>query len=530
MLKIVSNKISQTVIPAVLIVFIFIAVGCSMSKRGYSKTLTDPPQKTTPEPENKEKYTYTLSPGKPADPDKYGYTRRESESFLCASVENYIRSEEVYQAGGKDTYFIKAKTIFKNQKKVAQNFEINKWFEDEVTVTSRGNVTVVDIETIKEFYEKINHITGEKKFVYKPGLKAANIVVELAPPDKSGSMEIDRYMGATSLLEDNLRVRLSILDTKIHIETYKAGSGVFKPDPGLVKLNPDEMEFRKNNRIVKVYIKTILDPVIRKRSIIHELLHTLGFTGHSPYYDSNLFPLPVRAYKGSLLRGIRKTRLITKLAERMVEILYRPEILPGMTIAEAAAVLPHLKSKEKTTKDELIAYLLNRTKVLEKKKKELAGQGQITYDRRMNLYIELDKLVNKQKYLLEELAEIKTDNKLDAKIVKEIEAAGSLVAKLTRIRREIILLENKKRKLAEETGSGKKPWKVQKQIDGWQEEIVVLKDISAVAREIAVKEREIENSRAFPVKNKIENKLRRVLRQLLCVNKELEKLKINLNE
>jgi len=520
MIKPVNNNIGKTIVPAVLFLFISIIAGYPAS---------------TVKKDNNE-YTYTLSPAGGDKPGEYSYTRRELESFLCASVENYIRADEVYRDSAADHHFVKAKRgVIENQKKAAENHEINKWFEDKVTVTSRGNLTVVDIDTTKTFLEKINDIIGLEKFVYKPRLKAANIVVEIAPPHNSlipsgtetGDMKVYSNMGEASLLKDNLRVRLSINNTEIQMDTYNAGSGTLIQAPGKIQLTPDEMEFRKNNRIVKIYLENILDPGVRRRSITHELLHTIGFTGHSPYYDSNLFPLPVEAYNDPIFNGTTKPPIITPLAERMVEMLYRPEILPGMTVKEAADVLIHLKQKDKTTTDEIISYLLNRRTVLQERKKKLLDRGTRNFDQSSSLPIAPDKWVSKEAYLLEELQEIKTDNKLDPKIIKEIKEAKPLVVKLTRIRRELILLENRKRKLsalAAETGTGKKAWNLRRQIKNCKEEIVVLTDIFKVAKEIAAGERKIENTPALQTKTQIENKLRRILRQLLCIEKELAAL------
>ena len=525
MKKIVNSNISKTIMVPILIFFIWITAG---SASAVSRHEDNPPAKTAKEKDRH--YTYTLSPEKTGTPGEDYYTRREIESFLCAAVENYIGAEEVYKEVHTGRHFVKAKAVVENQKKTAENHEISRWFEDNVTVTSRGNLTIVDIDTLKRFFKKINDIIGQEKFIYKPGLDAANIVVEVARPGKSGirpknaDTKNERYMGEASLLEDNMKVRLSIDNNDIHMETYQAGTGSFILTSRQIEMTAGEMAFRKNNRIVKIYLQNILDPTVRRRSIVHELFHSIGFTGHSPYFDSNLFPLPVKTYEGTLPHGQTKAPIIAPLAEVMVEMLYRPEILPGMTIKQAAEVLPHLKRKNKTAKQDIISYLLKRREILEEKKKELLDLGKKNYDQKMNLLIELDKLVRKEKNFLEELAEIKADTQQDPGVVTEIREAKSLVAKFSRIRKEIILLENKKKKLSAQSVTGEDARETAKHIENWGEEIVVLKDILAAAQEVAAMERKIGHPLSLPGKVKIEKQLRRIVRQLLCVEKELSGL------
>jgi hypothetical protein len=442
-------------------------------------------------------YTYTLSPPKVDRADEY--TRKVIESFLCACIPDYIRSENTYKVATDGHYIVKADSVITDQTEQAENHEIRKWFEDKVTVTSKGNVTVLDNKLIRRFFKRINRVIGRKKFFYNPGLEAANIVIELEPPDDSET--IPKYLGETTLLDDNLMVRLTINNTKVQVQTFKAGVGKLINKSRRIRFTAGEKEFMKESRLVKVHIENVLDPMVRYNSLVHELFHALGFPGHSPYYESNLFPFPVRAYSGQT-----------------------GEILAGMSVKEAGEVLSPLKHKDKTAKGEIIAYLLDKKKRLSVQKKVLLEEGKRNFDKRMTLYIELDKWVRKEQWFLEELKEIKVDYRIDTKVVEKIRDGASSVEKLTRIRTELILLESTKRRLlAEGKKVGRIPRRIRRQIRLCDEQIVVLKDLMKVVREIAKVEQRIEASDAFKRTAQIEEAMRRVLRQLSGIEREFSK-------
>jgi hypothetical protein len=497
---------------------------------GVSRTQTEnqsnenQPEKTQPpvDTEKVGKYSYTLAPGKG---DKAGeYSRQEIENFLCACAPGYIRVEDLYKVAATGEYIVKAKKNLENQRKMVENVEINKWFEDQVTVTTTGNLTVLDIETIKGFFKKINQVIGKKKFVFKPGPGVANIVIELAPPGKF--FQFHNYVGETSLLKDNLRVRIttSDRDPKPHIMTYKSGTGKVITRSNNLKLTPRELEFRKNNRLVKVVMKNILDPHTRYFAFIHELYHSIGFTGHSPFQESHLFPLPVRVYKDLPVFAIN-TPVFTRLAKGMVEMLYRPEILPGMTVKEAGEVLTRLKRIHKTPKKEIISYLLDRKNRLESQKKAILEKEEKKYNHRMKKYIELDQLVMKEHGYLAELEEIRTDYLLEAKVVQDIRAAASKVGKLVRIRRELILAENQKKRLSEKPGTlknGEEARKARREFKRLGEEIVVLNDLLKVEEKITALEQDILAAISSPSQQQVKEKLRRILRQLYTIDRELK--------
>jgi hypothetical protein len=498
--------------------------GVTPTQTGNQSDETQPEK--IPPPVETEKvgiYSYALAPDKADKVDEY--TRQEIESFLCACAPGYIRMEDLFEVAAMGQYFVKAKKRLENQKKMVENREINKWFEEKVTVTTKGNLTVLDIETIDGFFKKVNQVIGREKFFYRPGLEVANIVIELVPPGKFS--QLHSQAGETSLLEDNLRIRIttSDQDPKPHIVTYHTKIGKFISGFNNNKLTPGELEFRKNNRLVKVVIKNILDPHTRHFAFVHELLHSIGFTGHSPYYESHLFPLSVRVNKDQLPVFGKNSPIFTGLAKKMVEMLYRPEILPGMTVKEAGEVLSRLKCIEKTPKKEMISFLLDRKNRLENQKKAILEKEEKEYNLRMKKYIELDQLVMKEQWYLEELEEIRTDYRLEARVVQDIRAADSKVKKLVRIRRELILAQNQKKRLSEKPGAlknGEKARNARRELKRLGEEVVVLNDLLKVEEKIAALERDILAAISSLRQKQVKEKLKRILRQLFTIESELK--------
>jgi len=498
--------------------------GVTPTQTGIQPEETPPVKTQPPEDTGKaEKYSYTLAPDKTDKAQEY--TRQEIESFLCACAPGYIGAEDLHREIITGEYFVKAKKNLENQRNMVDNQEINKWFEDQVTVTSKEDLTVLDIETTAGFFKKVNQVIGKEKFFYKPGLEAANIVIQVAPPGES--FQFPGNAGETSLLKDNLDIRITTTDQdpKPHIETYSLGTGKVISGSANIKLTPQELEFRKDNRLVKVVMKNILDPHTRYYAFIHELFHSIGFTGHSPYHESYLFPLPVRVNKGLVPVFGSDSPIFTDLGKCMVEILYRPEILPGMTIKEAGEVLSRLKRIDETPKNEMISYLLERKNRLADQKKAIMEKEEKEYNLKMEKYIKLDRLVMKEQTYLEELEEIRTDYRLAAGVVRDIRAADSKVRKLVRIRQELILVENQKKLVLGKQGSlinGEEARKTRRELKRLEEEIVVLNDLLEVEEKIAALEQNILAEISSPDQRQVKEKLRRILRQLYTIDSELK--------
>ncbi|MCK7509965.1 MAG: hypothetical protein MZV70_41985 [Desulfobacterales bacterium] len=106
---------------------------------------------------------------------------------------------------------------------------------------------------------------------------------------------------------------------------------------------PEEEAFRKNNRVLKIVLSNIIDPASGQWVLVHELLHSLGFSGHSPNIGVNLFPL----WFSIIIRGSDSSQkfsvddsggVMSAGTYRMLEMLYRPEILQNVS-QEAGQIL-----------------------------------------------------------------------------------------------------------------------------------------------------------------------------------------------
>lgn len=459
-------------------------------------------------------YRYLLSP-EPILESGY-YNRYEIESFLCANALSFIRAEETYKSTRGD-FLVNPASLGEKQVTEARKQLIGKWFEERVTVTAVGDVTEYDLDIIQTFYKTVNRLIGQERFVFVPDCQVANIIIQLEKPDPD--YRLRKYIGESAVLQDNLRVRLSVDNDHIRLDTYKSGSGRLINKSSYITLTPAELEFRKENRLVKVFIRKVDNHVVMYFAIIHELMHTIGFPGHSPYYQSHLFPLPVQAYPWK-----RSAPFLAPIAERMIEMLYRPEIIPGMTIAEAGEILARLKRLGKTPKNNTIHFLHEQKKNIFAQKEALMARAKAIYNNRMDLYIQLDTWTVKERGFLEEMEEIRNDKKKSSQVVRDIENCSFLLCKLTRIRRELILDENQKKRLLAKIANRKMTRAEKQQIKDLDEEIAVLRDLLYTAQKISQCEQEIERTRVFTETADIEQELQVVLRKLLYIDHELANL------
>lgn len=495
---------------------------------GIDKPVTEvisippPPKKIDPDTTARNKflkennYTFTLAPEQDNPSD--GYTRKEIESFLCACVDSYISAEEVSRFPMEHSYFIKAKKHVENERQSAYKHVINKWFEDKVTVTARGKVTILDKKVIQRFYKKINQVIGQEKFIFKPELKMANIIVEFAPPDNS--LNVHQFLGETSLLQDNLRVSMGIKNTQIELDIYSSSIGSLIMNSHEIDFTPSERDFRKKNRLVKTLLQNILDPRVRHFALVHELLHTVGLVGHSPYLESQLFPLPVRAYDDPLPSLMISGDLITPMAEHMVEMLYRPDILPGMTIGEAAETLCGAKFRHLTPDSQIKDFLVKKKHDLIQLKENIIAKGKQNYDSRMRLYLELGNVEIKEYALLEEWVEIKKAYHKPAQAIDNYKKQKSILSKLAQLRRELILLESTKKKSIAQ----KQQKQSRQQVMRCKEEIAVVNDLIKLQNQAADTERKLNAMRGSGDRKEMEIQLSRIIRQLEVIDKELASL------
>jgi len=522
--------LKKKTIPAfcfLLLIVGLVLTGCVSSRPTVPKVLSLQensalllPDDTQSDPGGKSGYTFMLSATKTDNPNEY--SRREIENFLCALVENFITVADVSKNDLYGRYYVKARENTALEKQKMANSEICKWFEDRVSVTARGNMNIIDTHAITMFYQQVNRIIGQEKFIYTPGLKAANIVIEFEKQNTTTT--ITSLMGETSALLDNLRVRIGIKNSKVGLEMYTMGDDSLIIDSQQIKFTPEELEFRKTNRLVKVNLGMELDPYVRHFSLVHELFHTLGFSGHSPYHDSYLFPFAVPPYSGPL-PGLRATNIIlTPIAQRIVEMLYRPEILPAMTLPHAAQIVQNLKLLHITPTSEIITTLKKMAGELETEKKQLLTKAKENFDRRMSIYLLQDRLNMKELALLRELEEIKRDYKLPADIIQLVTNAKFQYEKIAHILRELKIHKDNKKRLTEAPSEVdiKKKAKKLELLKMAQIQIVVLNDLLALQKEISAAEQKLQATHSTEEMEGLEEELRHIQRQLITIKKELE--------
>lgn len=513
------------VLPCVSAFFlIFLVLGVFLfSSLTYASGKTNRPIIKTNEPPLKVtcQYEFILTPPKEDKADEY--SRLEIENFLCAMAENFIVAEMITRYNISSNYYIPDQETLTSQKPRVEQCEILKWFEDRVTVTSKGTVSARSENTIRAFYQRVNQIIGQEKFIYQPQLAVANIIIQLE--ENLLEEESPHYLGETSLLQDNLRTRLGINDGGVYLDIYTIGNTPVIVDSKQISFTPEELQFRTTNRLVKVYLNLTKHPRMQHFSLVHELMHTLGFCGHSPFLESFLFPYPVDCYTESIPNLSKEPLRLTGLAERAIEMLYRPELLPGMTLKQATPLLSRLKLRALTPDQEIIATLNTLNQELIENKKQLLAKGKENYDRNLNIMLLQGQLELKELALLTELKEIKVDYKLSPQVIETIQNARTPLEKMTVLRRELAVHEYHKNRLTAllQAVKGNQQRDLRRQLKPHQLQIVVINDIIALQKDIDAAAEKLENVRQEQKTWELEESLRQTERQLIILKEEIPK-------
>lgn len=514
----------------VVLIFFFILLPVVSGQRLLPAPLPEKPEIRS--------YEFTLSLETiPENPLWPFYSRREVESFLCAAAPGFIELSDVYtgqsrpylttdgylltkQKGMLHRFFIRYKEVDQKQRKILESREINKWFEEPVTLICKGHPTARDINTITYFIDTVNQIIGREKFVYTGDGDVGNIIVEFSGGEelRDGMGPVD-YIGESACLADPMRVAFYKENNKMKFHQYRVSFKGVSDTAVFVKYSPAEEAFGKKNRIIKIHIANVMDRNIRDMVLIHELFHSLGICGHSPYIDSNLFPLPIPIgdlESISRLPSEMGKKKISPLTRRMIEMLYRPEILPGMSLKEAGQVLAHLKHREKTSAGEIEAFLEQRKRVLETKKTTLLEKARQRLERREEMHGILFRLDAKKEKLQKE---VKKENKLAENLVKDMGPAMIL-------RMNIGLVKGKLNQLEQQRNKKTKVKNLERQIVLRKEDIQVLSDILAEVLEIETRTRQLKREEKIMdvVDEAINQKLRLVTRQLSAIDQEMERL------
>lgn len=503
-----------------------------------------------PEPSEEEAeipvYTYRLSLEKEDVPGEY--TRREIESFLCAHAMNFISTHDLVRSKNKyiyenhfnvsisrkrktvstrmlPLYYLRRKTLSDPQRATLEGMEINKWFEDRVTVMCKGDFSTEDLETVKYFVGEVNRVIGRDLFHLDPDLEVANIVVEF--PGTPAATNPLAYVGEAACLEDNMRVVFFKDKDKMKLDTYKTGAEKVVHRSRLVKFTPAELEFRKKNRLIKVYITNILNPRIRSLVVLHELMHSVGFTGHSPYGQSNIYPVP-NPYKAASVVEIQRPNWVydrlSPLAKRMIELLYRPEILPGMTLKEAAGVAARLRYRAGTTDDEIRRFLENRKKILLQQKAGMLEKAERNWNRKDEIYADLFQLGIKKEKLTKEILE--KENRVSETLVKKLNILAVITLNRVQVEKRLKKLEAQVSESEARGGEEKRLSELKRQVLLSKEDLEIWADLRSEMESLLDKIRllEAEELEVHTEDDRMMERLRRVVRQLSAIEKELERL------
>lgn len=519
--------------------FIFLSGIALLSAAGIAAA----PEEPQPEPKSPY-YEFVLSPEVNAGvPDPDYYSRREIESFLCTFAPEFISLGDVYtehsrlpfesvgegrwyikKNGIYNRYFVKNKTVTPGKRQLLENHEINKWFEEKVTVVCTGYPSSVDIETVTHLLDVVNRSVGRELFVYTEGAEVGNLVVEFSnEPAPTDPME---FIGESACLQDQMRVVFYRQNDNMKIETYKADFGGAGSNALFIRYTPREKEFAVDNRILKVHISNIEDRESRDMVIIHELFHALGCCGHSPYVDSNLFPLPIPVSDLRLSSDSMPLSLNVKIsntARRMMEMMYRPEILPGMSIKEAGEVLARLKTREKTTQDEIKSFLTSEKIKLEKEKEALLEEARPRTIRREAIHQAHFRLDAKKEKLLKE---VNKENKLDKILVKGKSMSVILRLNIGIVKGRLKRLEERAGELKGRKDSGRETKRLARRIFLRKEDLDVLGEILDEALDYEKQTRQLKREeRIMDFKdNSINIRLRRIVRKLTAAHRETARL------
>ncbi|MCP4151411.1 MAG: hypothetical protein GY757_26945 [bacterium] len=500
-----------------IIVLIFLLVA---PLAGTKKNIADPgKERTVPLLKSEKDYEYHFAPQKENSPEEY--SRKEIESFLCASAKSFIRDTDVlsgfYVVAISPTGNVAAA---KRRDSVKKNKEINKWFEKRVTLSCKGAPTPKALKVINYFVDEVNTIIREKKFLYTPNSKVANIIIELEAPKRSGKKK--KLMGEATCLDDNMGIIISMEGWKIKVRTYSKNSGILFNVSRKISYSKEEKIFMRDNRMVKVYIEDILEQKIRNRVILHELMHAIGFTGHSPFSQSKLFPVSLETWSGSVPLVLTEKSELFPLDKTMIEILYRPTLLPGMTIQEATPVLNHLKRK-KYAHEELQAILTKRRQILDEKKKQVLKEEKSKYNDADKIYFRLTALDETKKKLVREIAREK--RRMPKVNVKADDESLVLLLKLGLVKKKLNQLKKMKQDLIDTDAKKIRIKTLERKIFLKKEDLQVLTDIQNEWNENKKERHTLNLKLEAMTMNEQSTKtiLRRILRQQITIDQILGK-------
>ncbi len=396
------------------------------------------------------------------------------------------------------------------QKQSCLTREVTKWFEPRVTVRFHSPPTPWMKHLVDTFFTAVNTLSGRSRFHLLDGEGPAHIIIETTP--RSQSENPLRMVGETSGLTDRLRVHLIPGENGLRIEEFQATARSQPRNSLNVQFTPDELNILKTRRMVKVVIQSHTSPILMRRILIHELLHAIGIPGHSPFRASALFPI-IPSIEGREAGH----SLLTPLESTLVEMLYRPETLPGMSLEEAGRTLASVRRRRWTHPQDTRDFLTRRRDHLELEKQRLLHVWRESFSASMELLVQLEGLRLREQNFLEEWRELYEDEGRKTLIIDLAEKARTFAIRRSILRFSILQLE---KRLPLEKYRGKRSL--------IREEIGILTDLLSAGEAANAFEIRIQGQHGFqlPGEREEEKRMRRLVRQLKAIKQELDRLNI----
>ncbi len=346
------------------------------------------------------------------------------ENFLCSMIPDLINYNNIDKKKA-------LAPVIEDREALLASTSIDKWYENRVSWKLSGNFSAGDLDTVKTFFKKLNSSVGYKQFVHEQKAEVANIVIHFNSEDEkflyystSGESSLPGSLWVVKLKYVKGRVKWDRIPTRFR--------GDFK-EYSSIRYSKKELKFAQSERVVKIVIgsskRIPFNSPGRKRTIIHELLHGTGFQGHSPYYKCALFPT-----------GFVSKKHDEKLTTSLMKSLYRPDILPGMTLSEAKEVL---SSPFNSKPEEFLNFLKEKKNSLTRENKELVENALPYLKKEFRELIKLGKLENRENYFYDELREVHEDQKISPLLINIIASSENLRKKLGLTMAERLKVERK---------------------------------------------------------------------------------------
>ena len=382
-------------------VILLVPAACSSPQ----PVLSPPPSVVlAPAPEERN-YRFQLAPE--VQQLKRGYTRREIENFLFCTSDGGLYFPDALDMTPRGEImrgnaFIQPELTPERRRRLLQQ-EVSRWFENKVSVRLRGTLSPQIRRTVARFFSEVNQCSGSVHFVVLEGTGPANIVVRVGREKSGPHARSFLQVGESSGLNDRLRVHLKISGSRLIIDPFTATARSQPRNARFVHFTPRDLDFLKRQRMVKVFVQRMPSPGLQKLVLVHELLHAIGFPGHSPFRECELFPLTAAN------NPQEEEQILSTLSRSLVEMIYRPEILAGMNLKEAARALSRLPRLNDTPPAMTRTWLQKRHEQLVDTRNRLLQAWYNRFRTRMNLLVRLDGLRRREREFFLEWRELFTD-------------------------------------------------------------------------------------------------------------------------